>query len=101
MASSTPLDSSVTQGLVAERKRRGVGGSQAATEVPVLSLRRYFEGTADGKAAVARDWDEACRKVGFVTVVDHGVPRDVIDACWEETTSFFDRPLAEKAAVPT
>ena len=98
---ATPLDSSVTQGLVAERKRRGVGGSQAATEVPVLSLRRYFEGTADGKAAVAREWDEACREVGFVTVVDHGVPRDVIDACWEETTSFFDRPLAEKAAVPT
>lgn len=33
-------------------------------------------------------------------IVDHGVPKEVIDACWQATEDLFDRPLHEKLAVP-
>ena len=43
------------------------------------------------RAHVAREWDRACREVGFLTVVDHGVPTEVISEMWAQTTAFFDR----------
>ena len=38
----------------------------------------------------------ACREVGFIKIVDHRVPKEVIEACWRETEAFFERPLDEK-----
>eukprot|EP00966_Prymnesium_polylepis_P325643 7381616-Prymnesium_polylepis.1 len=102
MTSEKPLDAlnnSVSDKLIEERKRRRGGDGPAVTTVPAISLKRFFEGTAEGKAAVAKEWDEACRNVGFLMVVDHGVPADVIGTMWSETTNFFDRPLEEKRAV--
>ena len=49
---------------------------------------------------MAREWDRACREVGFLVIVDHGVPARIISECWEASVEFFDRPLDEKRAVP-
>ena len=43
--------------------------------------------------------DHACRTLGFLQVVGHGVPDAVADAAWEQARAFFDLPLAEKMAV--
>jgi hypothetical protein len=48
---------------------------------------------------VAAEWDAACRQVGFLKVVDHGVPAGVIDRAWNAVTEFFRLPLSEKASV--
>ena len=52
--------------------------------------------TSDGAAdAIA----EACARVGFLTVVGHGVPAPVIEGAWATAEQFFDLPLEAKMAV--
>lgn len=51
--------------------------------------------SADAVADVA----DACRRVGFLTVVGHGVDDDVIDGAWTTARRFFDLPLDQRAAV--
>jgi len=55
--------------------------------VPVIDL--------DASGAPERV-DAACRAVGFMSVVGHGVPRDVIETMVQATDEFFALPLEEK-----
>ena len=59
--------------------------------VPVVSL-------ADRSVAVPAI-AEACERVGFLTVVDHGVPGGVLADLWATAWAFFDRPDDAKRAV--
>lgn len=58
--------------------------------VPVIDVSR-----ADAAEAI----DAACREVGFLTVIGHGVPAEVIDDAWTSARAFFDLPLAQKLEV--
>ncbi|MFZ4720457.1 MAG: isopenicillin N synthase family dioxygenase [Ilumatobacteraceae bacterium] len=58
--------------------------------VPVVDL-----GAADAVAAVA----DACERVGFLTVVGHGVPDEVVQGGWDSARQFFDLPLADRMRV--
>lgn len=60
--------------------------------VPTIDLR----GDAD---AVAAALGAACRDVGFLQIVGHGVDEGVIDAAWRTARAFFDLPLADKLAA--
>ena len=82
--------------LAAQRKKR----AKTSTTVPVISLKPFFEGSAAGKQQVAEEWDRACREVGFLTIIDHGVPTEVIETMWKRTVAFFDQPLADKRSAP-
>jgi isopenicillin N synthase-like dioxygenase len=89
---------SVEASLTAERQKRQHAGP--LPNIPAISLKPFREGTEEGKKRVAAEWDRACREVGFIKIVDHGVPKEVIDMCWSATEAFFERPLEEKSAVP-
>ena len=43
--------------------------------------------------------DAACRSIGFMSIVGHGVPGPVIDEMLAETDEFFALPLAEKLSL--
>ncbi len=58
--------------------------------VPVIDLQGPH---APGAVA------EACEQVGFLTVVGHGVPAEVVDQAWRSARAFFDLPLVEKMRV--
>ena len=58
--------------------------------VPVVDLAG-----PDAVEAVA----DACRRVGFLTVVGHGVPDTVIDGAWDTAKAFFDLPLEQRQQV--
>jgi isopenicillin N synthase-like dioxygenase len=47
-------------------------------------------------AALAAEVDEACRTVGFVQFVNHGLDPDVVGAAFEALDGFFALPLEEK-----
>jgi isopenicillin N synthase-like dioxygenase len=49
----------------------------------------------DAPRAVA----DASARVGFLTVVGHGVPAAVLDAAWNTATELFDQPLEQKMTV--
>ena len=58
--------------------------------VPVVDLAG-----PDAVEAVA----DACRRVGFLTVVGHGVPDTVISDAWDTASAFFDLPLEQRQQV--
>ena len=64
--------------------------------VPVVDIAPYLSGDEARKAAVAQAVDEACRRIGFLIVAGHGVPRPVIDDVLAATWAFFDQGDAEK-----
>ena len=82
--------------------------TQAATEhatfaVPSIDLTPWV-GEEQGpeadaaRARVARELDEACRTVGFVQVLGHGVPRSAIEGLASAMDDFFGLPLEDKLA---
>ena len=64
--------------------------------VPVVDIAPFLNGDEASKEAVARAVDDACRRIGFLTVAGHGVPRPVIDDALAATWAFFDLGDAEK-----
>jgi isopenicillin N synthase-like dioxygenase len=39
---------------------------------------------------------KACERIGFFTIVNHGVPPQVIEGAWAAARAFFDLPEADK-----
>ncbi|WP_422392109.1 isopenicillin N synthase family dioxygenase [Nakamurella antarctica] len=71
----------------------------APFSVPIIDISPYvLGGTSDERAAVARAMDEACRTVGFIQVVGHGIPAEAADGLASAIDSFFSQALAEKKA---
>ncbi|MGU3432204.1 isopenicillin N synthase family dioxygenase [Actinomycetes bacterium M1A6_2h] len=71
-------------------------------EVPTVDISPYVDdGTPEARSRVASDIDYACTTVGFVQVVGHGVPDDVIDGLARAMDSFFGMPLEDKRAFVT
>jgi isopenicillin N synthase-like dioxygenase len=59
--------------------------------VPVVDV-------SDADRAVV-EVERACRDVGFLTVVGHGVPTEVLRRLWSTAQDFFDLPLDERMSV--
>ena len=67
-------------------------------DVPVIDLQQWSHGDRD---ALAKHVDAACSSVGFMQVVGHGIPVDVIAAMLAASDDFFALPLETKLlAVP-
>jgi isopenicillin N synthase-like dioxygenase len=64
--------------------------------VPTIDLAPFRLGSPRERCAVARELDEACRNIGFMQVLGHGIDDDVIAAMRSETESFFALPLDQK-----
>jgi isopenicillin N synthase-like dioxygenase len=64
--------------------------------VPVIDIAPYLAGTTAGKAKVAAEVGRACTDIGFLTIVGHGIPQDLIERCYAVSKEFFDLPLPEK-----
>ena len=47
--------------------------------VPIIDLGPYFSGTAEGKAAVAKAVNQACRDIGFLVITQHQIPAELIE----------------------
>jgi isopenicillin N synthase-like dioxygenase len=70
-------------------------------DVPVIDVAPFLEGTPAGKRAVADAVGRACEDIGFLTIVGHGVPQELIERQYGLARQFFDLPMEEKLrAVP-
>ncbi len=67
--------------------------------VPIIDLAPYFSDSAEGKAAVARAVNQACRDIGFLVITHHQIPVELVQHVSALTRQFFDLPLAEKRKV--
>ncbi|MGH1491210.1 MAG: isopenicillin N synthase family dioxygenase [Acidimicrobiales bacterium] len=74
--------------------------------IPIINLAPFARsgrsGTAAERGAVGRQIDQACRQVGFFSVIGHGIAPEIIEEAHRAALSFFDLPLADRlgAAKP-
>jgi isopenicillin N synthase-like dioxygenase len=68
----------------------------AFTEIPVVSLERA---RGAHRVQFAEELVTVCHEVGFLTLVDHGIPQVDIDRYFELLAAFFALPESVKAQV--
>jgi isopenicillin N synthase-like dioxygenase len=64
--------------------------------VPVIDLSGYFAGDDQSKAAVARKVADACERIGFFKIAQHGVPQTLINDTFATAGELFGQPAAVK-----
>lgn len=67
--------------------------------VPMIDVSPFLSGDTAARQQVARQIGDACRDIGFLTIVGHGVPESLIQATYDTAKAFFDLPEAEKNRV--
>ena len=67
--------------------------------LPIISLEGMGADDAAAKRRIAAEVRAACLDKGFLYIVDHGVPPDLIAAVLSGSRRFFDLPAAQKRAV--
>lgn len=68
-------------------------------DFPVVNLSDFLNASSNAKRDLGRKVDEICRRTGFLGMVGHGVPNQVITAAWNASRAFFDLPLEKKLEV--
>lgn len=68
-------------------------------QVPTIDLAPYFDGTEAGKQQVAQAVDQACKDIGFLVIVNHGIDEKLVDRVYQLSREFFNQPMVEKRKV--
>lgn len=69
------------------------------SEVPVVDLGPLQSGRVDDRRAVAAELAEACGRVGFLYISNHGVAAADVEAIFATAKDFHDLPLEAKMEV--
>jgi isopenicillin N synthase-like dioxygenase len=65
--------------------------------VPAVDISAWVnDGPPEAKAQAVHELDQACRTVGFIQIVGHGVPAAVLTGLAAAIDDFFGRPLGDK-----
>ncbi|MDY7099569.1 MAG: 2-oxoglutarate and iron-dependent oxygenase domain-containing protein [Actinomycetota bacterium] len=67
-----------------------------APEIPVIDISGFLAGT--DRAAVAAAVADACRTVGFLQIVGHGIETEALDAAYAAMASLVELPEPDKDA---
>lgn len=60
--------------------------------IPTVDLSKYVHGSAEEKAQFVQDLGRAFHEVGFVAVVNHGIPKSLVDGFYSASKAFFALP---------
>lgn len=71
----------------------------AFSEVPVIDLGPARTGSNDDRRAVAMRIGEACSRVGFLYITNHGISANDIEAIFQTARDFHELPLEAKMEV--
>jgi len=64
--------------------------------IPIVDLNRFVAGDAMDKKAFVEDLGSAFHNIGFVGVINHGIPNDLVDGFYRASKAFFSLPEATK-----
>lgn len=71
------------------------------SDIPIVDFARWKRGSArEERLKVAKDLVAACREVGFVYIINHGVPKETLDRAFELTKQLYDLPKEDKMKAP-
>jgi isopenicillin N synthase-like dioxygenase len=69
--------------------------------IPIVDFARWKPGSQpEERRKVAQELVSACRSVGFVYIINHGVPQETLDRAFEITKKLYDLPQEEKMKAP-
>ena len=71
----------------------------SADDVPVIDLSPFLAGGPEGKKRVAAEVGRACETIGFVNILGHGVPEQLIERVRDLAYEFFALPVEEKLKI--
>ncbi len=74
----------------------GPTGPRDAFTVPTIDLSGWATGDPAVRAAIASELDVACRTVGFMQIVGHGIPESAVHGLTAAMDEFFALPLDVK-----
>ncbi|MEM8523038.1 MAG: 2-oxoglutarate and iron-dependent oxygenase domain-containing protein [Bacteroidota bacterium] len=64
--------------------------------IPVVDLSKFTKGSATERAEFVKELGTAFEDTGFVGVVNHGVPKDLVDGFYAAAKAFFALPKEVK-----
>jgi len=67
--------------------------------LPVIDLGPFLKGEAGALDQLSKEWREVCEKLGFLCVINHGIPDELIAEMEAATRAFH--ALADEAVVRT
>ncbi|OTA70564.1 thymine dioxygenase [Hypoxylon sp. EC38] len=68
--------------------------------IPVIDFTAWSTGSIDDKKCIARQLTDACRRVGFVYIANHGVPSTLLGEAFSWSKRLFDLPEEKKMLAP-
>ncbi|KAI1422960.1 hypothetical protein F5Y12DRAFT_786395 [Xylaria sp. FL1777] len=71
-----------------------------STSIPLVDMGLWPDGSAADRKRIASELTDACRRVGFVYVVNHGVPADLLEEAFAWSRRLFGLPLENKMLAP-
>ena len=60
--------------------------------IPLVDLSKFTHGDQNQKAEFVQEIGEAFTTIGFVGVINHGIPQDLVDAYYKASKAFFSLP---------
>lgn len=64
--------------------------------IPVVDLSKFKQGTREEKANFIEAIGKAFNNVGFVGVINHGIPKELVDGFYKSSKDFFSLPVSAK-----
>lgn len=64
--------------------------------IPVVDLSKYVNGDDSQKAEFVNEIGQAFHEVGFVGVINHGIPKELVDGFYAASKAFFSMPRSIK-----
>ncbi len=68
----------------------------AKRNIPVVDLDQFVNGNEAQKQAFVQELGRAFHEVGFVGVINHGVPKKLVDDFYASSKEFFSLPVDKK-----
>jgi isopenicillin N synthase-like dioxygenase len=68
-------------------------------EVPVIDFKDAFSNDHDKRKRLAENIYDACVRVGFFYIRNHGVDESIMTAIFSAANDFFNLPLEDKMAI--
>jgi isopenicillin N synthase-like dioxygenase len=65
--------------------------------IPLVDLQQYAKGTPEDKQAFVDQLGDAFHNYGFVGVINHGIPKELVETFYDESKSFFSMPTSVKS----
>ncbi len=67
--------------------------------IPILDVAAYRSGKPGARERLAEELREACQRIGFYFITNHGIPQAVVDRVFEQSARFHALPLERKLEI--